>query len=68
MSLTNADSVSLSGNTSMFESVKGGGKKGKRKSKGKPKNTYSRKTRSLKRKSCSFCKKKKCASFLCGLL
>ena len=61
MSLTNIDLVSLSGKTSMFESVRGG-KRGYRKSRVGPrkKKTYARKSRSLKKtiKICARCKKK----------
>lgn len=61
MPLTNMDSVSLSGNTSMFESVRGGGKRRIRNSKRVRRGYHGGRTR-IKRKTnvCTQCKKRTC--------
>ena len=65
MLLTDSNSVSLSGNTAMFESARGGRKKKRTK---KRKTTVARKSRSSRKQICARCKKKTCNSVLCRFI
>ena len=65
MPLTNSDSVSLSGNKAIFESVRGGGKRKYRKSRRVGRKSRKGYTR-IKRKTnvCAQCKKRSCRCFM----